>query len=55
MTKQDTIAEDDVIDVLLERYLELLDGYTKLRAELSELQSSVSGIYQIKVEPTTDY
>lgn len=36
------MAEDDQIDSLLARYLELLDSYTKLRTELSDLQSSVS-------------
>ncbi|KAK3942449.1 hypothetical protein QBC46DRAFT_75712 [Diplogelasinospora grovesii] len=36
-----TATDDDSIDNLLERYLSLLDEYTKLRASLHNLQSSI--------------
>lgn len=41
------MSEDDRIDELLALYLQLLDIYTDLRTELSELQSSVSGVQQL--------
>lgn len=44
------MAEDDHIDELLARYVQLLDTYTTLRTELSELQSSVSGLRELRNE-----